>query len=603
MKFRTALVIGVASLLTVVMAVLLGIISSVAERHADESLARDLTRSRLTVNEQWRLREAMYRAEAQRLAEDSRLRAVVGTGDIDAATALGVASDVSRAIAADAFMLVDGAGRLIADTARPQASGESLLSLAVVRDALNHGAASGLLVRDQAVFQVQVCAITFGQSTAGAVLIGRRVDQRLAETLREQTDTPVVIMLAERQVAASAHAPAELGEELLKRLSRASADRPEHLEISGQRYIASAVAVGKVESGGALRFVLLSSLEQAMELARRLARVVSWVAGLGLAASVVLAALMARRLARPLDELVHVVGQIGRGNLSIRARAPSLHETNTLAQAMNQMAEELLESRNQREVKQRLEQEMEIANTLQTSMLPRTLKAAGLEIAAKMVPASEVGGDYYDVIQADQACWIGIGDVAGHGLPAGILMMMIQTGVTALVNEAPNRSPASAVVALNRLLFHNVHDRLQATEHATFSLFRHHGGGRFSHAGAHESFLVYRRARGELERVQTAGTWLALVADVTACTRDSTLTLEPGDTMLLFTDGITETANSAGDMFELTGLEDALRELGDLSARPVEEILRHVFAKVQAWSSLQEDDRTAMVVRYLGHNA
>ena len=105
MKFRTALVIGVASLLIVVMAALLGIIGNIAERHADETLTRDLARSRVTVSEQWRLREAMYRAEAQRLAEDSRLRAVVGTGTIDAATALGVASDVSRAIAADAFML------------------------------------------------------------------------------------------------------------------------------------------------------------------------------------------------------------------------------------------------------------------------------------------------------------------------------------------------------------------------------------------------------------------------------------------------------------------------------------------------------------------
>ena len=129
------------------------------------------------------------------------------------------------------------------------------------------------------------------------------------------------------------------------------------------------------------------------------------------------------------------------------------------------------------------------------------------------------------------------------------------------------------------------------------------GGGRFSHAGAHENFLVFRRGRGELERVQTPGTWLALVADVTACTRDSTVTLEPGDTMVLFTDGITETANPAGDMFELTGLEDALRELGDLSVQPVDEILRHVFSKVQAWSSLQDDDRTAVVVRYLGQDA
>jgi serine phosphatase RsbU (regulator of sigma subunit) len=600
MKFRTALVLGITLLLGSVIAALFGGISSVAKRHAEQSLERDLARSRTTVEELWRLRDAVYRAEAQRLAEDSRLRAVVATEAIDASTAVGVASDVSRAIGADVFMLVDGEARLLADTARPQASGESLSHMSVVRDALSQGAASGLLASAGAVYQVQACAMTFGQNTVGAVLIGRRVDRRLAATLEEQTGTQVVIVLGDTNVAASHGALTNLDHDTLGRLGAAPPGSPLALSIAGRRYVASTVAVGSTDDRRVLRFALLSSLEEAMELARRLSQVISWAAGLGLLASVVLAALLARRLSRPLDELVRVVGQIGRGDLSARAEAGALYETQTLARAMNRMADELLESRSQQEIKQRLEQEMQIANALQTAMLPRTVRAAGLEIAAKMVPASEVGGDYYDVIEAGDACWIGIGDVAGHGLPAGIVMMMIQTGVTALVGEDPERSPASAVVALNRLLFHNVRDRLQANEHATFTLFRHHGRGRFSFAGAHESFLVFRRASCAYEEMQTGGTWLALVPDVGSHTRDSTLELEPGDTMVLFTDGITEATGPGGEMFGLPRLKEALCELGDLGTHPVDRILSHVFAALEAWSSTPDDDRTAVVIRYRG---
>ncbi len=67
---------------------------------------------------------------------------------------------------------------------------------------------------------------------------------------------------------------------------------------------------------------------------------------------------------------------------------------------------------------------------MQTSILPRKFAVPGLEISAKMIPASEVGGDYYDVIPVDDGCWIAIGDVSGHGLDAGLVMLMLQSSIT-----------------------------------------------------------------------------------------------------------------------------------------------------------------------------
>src|SRR5499427_5838204 len=87
----------------------------------------------------------------------------------------------------------------------------------------------------------------------------------------------------------------------------------------------------------------------------------------------------------------------------------------------------------------RLELEMEIASKIQTAILPNITPRAvrGLEIAARMRRATEVGGDYYDVLPTEDGCWLGIGDVAGHGLPAGIIMLTIQSAIAALTQDRP----------------------------------------------------------------------------------------------------------------------------------------------------------------------
>ena len=111
--------------------------------------------------------------------------------------------------------------------------------------------------------------------------------------------------------------------------------------------------------------------------------------------------------------------------------------------------------------KQRLEQELSIATRIQTSILPRNLQVRGLEIAATMLPATEVGGDYYDVLPTAHGCWIGIGDVAGHGLRPGLVMMMLQSIVSALVRNDPEAKPRDLLRVVNAVLYENVRERLQ----------------------------------------------------------------------------------------------------------------------------------------------
>ena len=245
--------------------------------------------------------------------------------------------------------------------------------------------------------------------------------------------------------------------------------------------------------------------------------------------------------------------------------------------------------------KKRLESELQIAAHIQTAILPRDPQIEGLEWAARMVPAAEVGGDYYDVFPFEGGCWIGIGDVAGHGLPAGLVMLMIQSVVYALVQNDPSASPARIVRELNSVLFENVRKRLQQTEHATFSLIRYEKSGRLVHAGAHEDIVVCRAKTGRCELWTTAGPWIGAVRTLGPTLVDTAAQLEHGDLVVLYTDGLVEARNDKGELF---GPERLAETVELLRAETVTTICDRLLASVQRWSSVVEDDITVVVLRY-----
>jgi sigma-B regulation protein RsbU (phosphoserine phosphatase) len=253
------------------------------------------------------------------------------------------------------------------------------------------------------------------------------------------------------------------------------------------------------------------------------------------------------------------------------------------------------EKRRQRAERERLEEEMEIAARIQTSIVPRTIRVPGLDVAAAMIPATEVGGDYYDVLPFEGGCWIGVGDVAGHGLKTGLVMLMIQSVVAAIVRCDPRAAPSRVVRMLNAVLFENIRRRLGQDEHATLSLFRYDGGdGRFVFAGAHEEIVIHRAARGGCERLPTPGPWVGAVPNLGASLVDSELTLAPADVMVLYTDGVTEAMDAAGAQFGIDRLCEAIDGAQGLRAEGIRD---QVLAAVRRWTAKQFDDVSIVVVR------
>lgn len=245
--------------------------------------------------------------------------------------------------------------------------------------------------------------------------------------------------------------------------------------------------------------------------------------------------------------------------------------------------------------KERLEQELWLAERIQTSILPRDLNVLGLEIAATMLPATEVGGDYYDVLPTADGCWIGVGDVAGHGLRPGLVMMMLQSVVAALVRSNAEAAPREVLRTVNAVLYDNVRERLQQDEHATLCLIHYRKSGELVFAGAHEDMLVWRAATAQVEAIPTLGTWVGATRDIEEATQDCRAVLLDGDVLVLYTDGVIEAQNAQGEQFGLPRLMTEFERLGRESVAVIRDAL---CAAVREFMATQRDDIAILVARH-----
>jgi serine phosphatase RsbU (regulator of sigma subunit) len=195
-------------------------------------------------------------------------------------------------------------------------------------------------------------------------------------------------------------------------------------------------------------------------------------------------------------------------------------------------------------------------------------------------------------------CWLGIGDVAGHGLHTGLVMLMIQSIVSATTLAQPGATPATAWATLNAVLHDNVRGRLGRDEHATVTLARFHCDGRLIFSGAHEELIVYRARERRTELLEPPGVWAGIRPDPPDCSRhDGETRLERGDVVLLYTDGLTERRCPERGLFGLERLRETLEQVADRSAEGIRDA---IIQRVEAWSSRQRDDLTLVVLQYRG---
>jgi serine phosphatase RsbU (regulator of sigma subunit) len=245
---------------------------------------------------------------------------------------------------------------------------------------------------------------------------------------------------------------------------------------------------------------------------------------------------------------------------------------------------------------EQLEEEIDVARRIQTALLPRDLGIEAHALSMEMRPASQVGGDLIDYLpQPDGRFWLAIGDVTGHGLTAGLIMMMTQSMLATLVGDQPDMRPSALLTKLNRTLHANVKFRLRNDNYLTLQLIRHLGGGRYVTAGMHGPMLIYRAATNQVEQLEVPGMWVGLLDDIDEYTYDVDFSLAPGDVLLLFTDGLIEAKNAAREQYDLPRLEALFAACAHL---PVEQIRQILIGAVDAWLDVQADDISVIVLRH-----
>ena len=245
--------------------------------------------------------------------------------------------------------------------------------------------------------------------------------------------------------------------------------------------------------------------------------------------------------------------------------------------------------------------EMDLARKIQTVLLPNETRFRDYEVSAMMVPASTVGGDYYDIIRTDESDWLLIGDVSGHGVTAGLTMMMIQTAIRTVVlsggEGAANLTPAQVLSRVNAAVRSNLR-KVDEDHYMTITGLQLQGGS-VRYSGLHQDILIYRASSRAVERVETRGMWIGPVDDIAPLLRDDTLELTSGDIVLLFTDGITE-AMVGGKRFGTDGLAAAFSALA-ANGHECGGILKGIMQNMEGTAPL--DDVTMMAVRYLPRQA
>ena len=245
---------------------------------------------------------------------------------------------------------------------------------------------------------------------------------------------------------------------------------------------------------------------------------------------------------------------------------------------------------------ERLKGEMEIAEKIQTAIVPEPPKHKDLEIAVALQPTEEVGGDYYDVLFDNQGnIWFAIGDVSGHGVTPGLIMMMAQTAFSVILNEKNNIAPKDAIIVLNKLLYQNIKQRLKEDHFMTMFFVKYLGKGNFVSAGSHLDIIVYRNEIKRCELIRIDGVYLGIILDISNVTENLEFKLNKNDIMLLYTDGIIEARQKSGErkFFGLTRLQEIFINNADKS---VEKIKSCILKSVLDWCANEPNDDIAMVV-------
>jgi len=289
-------------------------------------------------------------------------------------------------------------------------------------------------------------------------------------------------------------------------------------------------------------------------------RAVIVVAAIALAAGLAAVSFLVGLVVKPIQRLTEGVRAIGAGQESEIAAA-GLEELDAIAHVVTEAMSQVRDAQKGHAEQERLQQEVEVAKSIQQSLLPSTLpEMAGFEIGTLYKAAKNVGGDYYDFVRVGEEMWgLAVADVSGKGVPASMVMMMIRTALR--LEARGERSAAEVLERVNRFVTADMHKGMFVT---MFYVVLDSRERQLTYASAgHNPLILYRATTQETYFLKPSGFPVGIdLPDETLFGRSMAVekvALEQGDLLVAYTDGITEAMNSQMQQFGTPALLEAIK--------------------------------------------
>jgi serine phosphatase RsbU (regulator of sigma subunit) len=314
-------------------------------------------------------------------------------------------------------------------------------------------------------------------------------------------------------------------------------------------------------------------------------------------ASLIVSLWVAHRITDPIKILTHNVLHIARGDFTTKINIKAHNEIGILANTFNKMTDDLAKYQTDLVEKEKMNQEIQLAAEIQQNLLPKQIPTIpGLDIAAGVRPAVAVGGDVYDFIPLHNGDLLFyIGDVTGHGIPASLIASITNTLIFSLQHSSS--SPKDIAVAANHVLY----SKTKKDMFVTMIIARWDKKLKQLHytCAGHDQIIVYHAQHRQVSLEPKGGIALGMVKDKDAEKRleNKIITLESGDFLLLYSDGIPEALNSDLKRFSMDRFQRLVEKCGPLAT--AQEIYDYILDEIQKFmkGQPQADDITLIVLK------
>lgn len=308
--------------------------------------------------------------------------------------------------------------------------------------------------------------------------------------------------------------------------------------------------------------------------------------------SLIIGISLTRTITGAVHDLYEGTQKVAKGDFSYRIPVKGRDQLAELSTSFNTMSARIEQLVVIAKEKERMESELAIAREVQNQLFPRSAPVMNtVRLTGVCHPARSVSGDYYDYLKLpDGSLAFAIGDVAGKGISAALLMASIQSIMRTQLASGAGHSTSKVVAQLNKQLYANT----SAEKYATFFFGIYNEETRkltYTNAGHLPPLLMHR---GEVTLLEVTGTVVGAFPNMAY--GEETVELHPGDLLVSYTDGITEPENAYGEEFGEQRLSEALVKYQDM---PPKEIAEKIISAVMQWSNAPElpDDMTIVIAQ------